>query len=145
MTTAAENAARYPYGNPAPPAPGAPLDCGHNPSPPEGGTGAAGYARTQTGRTVCYPCATEHAREQMRAAALAGQPFAAYLSSDGRRITTWTDATLAHVTAEWHSLAFGHVEITHVCATDPHGRRWYGKGSGRGMFLTIRPTKETQR
>lgn len=145
MTTAAENAARYPYGNPAPPAPGAPLDCGHNPSPPEGGTGAAGYARTTTGRTVCYPCATEHEREQMRAAALAGQPFAAYLSSDGREITTWTGGTLARVISERASGQGFGTKITHIRAIDPHGRRWHGKGSGRGMFLTIRPTKERNR
>lgn len=146
MTTAAEQAARYPYGNPEPPAPGRPLDCGHEWSPPEGGTGAAGYARTVTGRTVCYRCADEHEREAMRAAALAGEPFAAYLDSDGRTITTWTGGTLARVTDEVVRLAFGgRAEVTHIRANDPHGRHWYGKGSGRGMFIVIRPNKESTR
>ena len=70
------------------------------------------------------------------------KPFCAYLSSDGKSITGWKGNVLARVTQESDSRTGWHGStITHIRAIDVHGNSWYGKGAGRGMYITIRPLK----
>jgi hypothetical protein len=69
----------------------------------------------------------------------------AYVSSDGKHITTWTGDVLMTVTSEntgvkhrdprWYdSLS---QRLWYYRATDANGNRWYGKGSGRGMSIRM--------
>jgi hypothetical protein len=105
------------------------------PDPPKD-FGPTGYAIIpMTKETVCYACADRWTREQM----LASDKFGVYLSSDGKTLTTWTGGELARVTDEWKSSGggFHFGPLTHVRAIAPDGSLWYGKGSGRGMCLTI--------
>ena len=70
------------------------------------------------------------------------KPFTCYLSSDGKRVTGWKGNTLGHVTQSSTSrTGFHGSSLTHVRVTDIHGAHWHGKGSGRGMCITIRPSK----
>lgn len=70
------------------------------------------------------------------------KPFFCYLSSDGRHVTGWKGNVLGKVTMETSSnTGFHRSEITHIRVTDVHGNKWHGKGDGRGMCITIRPSK----
>ena len=70
------------------------------------------------------------------------RPFGCYLSSDGRHVTGWKGNILGTVTSETKSRTgfYGSI-LTHVRVIDVHGNPWHGKGSGRGMYITIRPAK----
>lgn len=99
---------------------------------PDGG--ATGYARTADGRRICYSCA--NAAE--RAAFAAADAYCAYVSSDGRSVTTWPGGALARVTeTRRHRGGFGG-EYFSVRAVAPDGARWYGRGGGPGMFVRLR-------
>lgn len=98
----------------------------------------SGTAHTSDGRVLCYTCAEAEELAAFHEAATYG----AYLSSDGRTVTTWTGATLAQVTSNtdadngWHGST-----ITHIRAVDSTGAHWFGKGGGEGMCLTMRRNK----
>lgn len=70
------------------------------------------------------------------------KPVSAYLSGDGARITGWKGNTMATVTHTSTSRTgwYGS-RITHIRAVDHFGGHWYGKGAGKGMYITIRPAK----
>lgn len=71
------------------------------------------------------------------------KPIGAYISSDGKNITGWKGNILAKITQMSTSRTGWHgSDITHIRAVDQFGGRWYGKGSGRGMYITIRPVKK---
>jgi len=70
------------------------------------------------------------------------KPFGCYLSTDGRHVTGWKGNILGHVTLSSVSRTGWHgSQLTHVRVTDNHGGRWHGKGAGRGMYITLRPSK----
>jgi hypothetical protein len=99
-----------------------------------------GYAQKRdSDDMVCYPCADALQVAEIRDSA---GPFYCYVSSDGKRVTTWTGGTLGTVTnygesrAGWNG---GTIARFHV--TDVHGRKWYGRGGGRGMCCTLRLAK----
>jgi len=75
----------------------------------------------------------EHIKEHSK-------PVGAYLSGDGKHITGWKGNILATVTQTsvsrtgWYGSS-----ITHIQAVDQFGGRWYGKGAGNGICITIRP------
>lgn len=69
------------------------------------------------------------------------KPFYCYLSSDGKRVTGWKGNMLGTVTSESKVKMFMGV-LVHVRVTDVHGGHWYGKGSGHGMSIRLRPNKE---
>jgi hypothetical protein len=70
------------------------------------------------------------------------QPFTCYLSSDGQRVTGWKGNILGYVTRSSVSrTGFHGSTLTHVSVRDVHGNDWNGKGAGRGMCLTLRPSK----
>ena len=125
-----------------------PLSCGHPPTATEGcGTGYAamrgegeGYWSDSFGTqsTLCYECAAAADRETIRVAQ-PGDRFYAYVSGDGRTITTWDGMRLmgsVHVGALHHWSR----EIHHISAWDDHGRQWSGTGAP-GMYASLRQTK----
>jgi len=70
------------------------------------------------------------------------KPFFCYLSGDGKHVTGWKGNILGDVI--WHSVSctgFNRSSITHIRVVDVHGAKWHGKGSGRGMCITIRGNK----
>ena len=70
------------------------------------------------------------------------KPFICYLSGDGRHVTGWKGNILGTVTRETESRTGWHRStLTHIRAIDVHGNAWHGKGSGRGMCITLHPSK----
>lgn len=108
------------------------LDCGHHPSPHQPFT--TGTAHTRDGREICYDCADRETREEMKTA----RTFCAYVSSDGRRLTTWSGETLG--TAHLGSRHPWSRKRRYLSATDCHGTRWHGTGAP-GMYATLRRCK----
>lgn len=115
------------------------LTCGHEPSPH--GEHTTGTATLPDGREVCWACADDWAREDIRT----GGTYFAYLSSDGRQLTTWSGGRLADVTRLSKSRHFGFYgvsyDVVHFRAVDVHGARWYGTSPGRGMYARMRRAK----
>lgn len=73
------------------------------------------------------------------------RPFTCYLASDGKHVTGWKGNTLGTVTQSSTSRTGWHGStLTHVRVTDCHGARWHGKGSGVGMIITLRPSRDTR-
>jgi hypothetical protein len=115
------------------------LDCQQaKPILPEGGTGYAVLGDrdpSESGHFVCYACSEIRERADFANA----NRYAAYLSSDGGRVTTWTGGMLATVTNETkRRVGFGTDGRTYIRATASDGSQWYGNGPGRGMFLRLR-------
>ena len=115
-------------------------DC-HSPiEPPRQGTGGGtGYAVLKNRRKICYSCAD---KRQVADLLDRSRPFTGYLSSDGKRWTTWTGGTLGTVDrltvshTKWYGSSLSHVHVR-----DVHGNAWFGRGAGNGMCLTLRPCK----
>jgi hypothetical protein len=102
------------------------------------GSGAAGYALTPDGRTICYPCADAMQRGELVTAIR----FFGYL--DGRAIQTWTGGHLMTVTERWshkRPRSWLSSEVVYVRAVDVHGNRWHGSGPGDGMYVRLRRSK----
>lgn len=72
-------------------------------------------------------------------------PYTAYLSSDGARITTWMGDTLATVTSTGkpYRSNFGNLS-TPFRAKGIDGRMYFGRHNGPGMYLRLRPAKDTK-
>lgn len=104
------------------------LDCGHPPTDSPGlGTG---YARTEEGKRICYACADDRQREEMRTA----NTVVAYVSTDGKRVITWSGGSLGTITAMWDGR--NHRRYVHV--TDVHGAMWHGSGPQEsGTYVTL--------
>lgn len=119
------------------------LDCGHKPTDPgeslhsNGRAFITGYAtNADTGKKVCYKCAAEQHRKQMR---VNGKTMA-YLSGDGKKITTWDGTVLS-----------GRVTITNETKGNFGDERVYFRftfngevwsGMGRyGMYCKAKRTK----
>lgn len=72
--------------------------------------------------------------------------FDAYVSSDGRSITTWTGGKLMDVTQSWPCQitrpSHWHDSRSYrsIRARDVHGTMWYGRGSA-GIAIKMRPMK----
>jgi hypothetical protein len=127
------------------------VDCGHAPAPTfyRAGsrvtvgaevitmTGAEimfpGYGTLPDGRRVCVDCAEETERGDMRTA----RRFTAYLSSDGRNVTTWTGGVLARVTRMTRN-----DRQTFIRARDSYGQSWAGIGPAEsGTYVSLRRVK----
>lgn len=68
------------------------------------------------------------------------KPFGCYLSSDGRHVTGWKGNILGHAIT-WSGRVGFCRDGCYVKVTDIHGKQWHGKNSGKGMYITLRPTK----
>lgn len=94
-------------------------------------------ATKSSGEKVCNTCAKNgeiwHAENDDK--------VFAYLSSDGRKITDWKGNTLATVTANWDIVNNFAGKLTCIRATTNNGRKLYGKGPGKGMYIRLRPCK----
>lgn len=109
-----------------------------------GGLGATGYACHQSGALICYPCADKSQIADLIGATRAG----GYISSDGKRLTTWTGGTLGTVIQKTETaLPFGRtyswVHGKHYFQfriRDVHGQYWHGKSSP-GLCITLRRIK----
>jgi hypothetical protein len=102
-------------------------------SPNSDGYGANEHAM------YCYACCRARDIKEM---ADRSKPFACYLSDDGKTVINWPGGILGRVT--WSSVSrtgWHGSTLTHINVTDVHGGRWYGKGSGRGMFILLRACK----
>lgn len=117
------------------------LDCGHSPTP--GVKPGTGYACTRDGVTLCYSCSDEHERQAMReAAGTPGAAFLAYVSTDGKSLTTWPGGILARVTGHTVSrTGWNRSQIHRWWAVSPDGAHWYGSNAGEGMCIGIRRVK----
>ena len=96
---------------------------------------SAGYATLRDDSRVCYDCADGIQLEEMDSATV----FSAYVSMDGRMVTTWTGGTLAMV-RQSRSLrsGFGRQGQLYVRAVDRNGCEWYGRNGGAGMCINLR-------
>lgn len=75
-----------------------------------------------------------------------GQSFTAYLSGDAKHITGWKGNKLMRVLHAYQSDAgFGGWHMNRgqwiVRAIDEQGFEWYGRNSGKGAYITLRPAK----
>lgn len=106
----------------------------------DGGTGYAtlvGPDASDVNHVACYTCADVRERRDMASA----ERFVAYLSSDGRRVTSWSGGTLADVV--WsrgvRMPGFGGGDAaTFIRARAADGSTWSGRGPGRGMYVRLR-------
>lgn len=127
-------------------------DCGHEITRTGIRTGYARIAapRPVNGRTlpadatVCYPCADSLQAEDMATS----DRIDAYVSGDGRNVTTWSGGVLARiVTATEPRVTYtptgGRVETVYVIARDADGRTWHGRGPGRGMYVRLRRSQSS--
>jgi len=129
-------------------------DCGHEYTGPAlGESGGSGYARLRDAQyvptigdtlpadsTICYSCADAC---QIRELIDGRENVYAYVSGDGRHITTWTGGELMRV--RWMSgpdrrvtPTGGRYERWYVDAVDVWGQEWRGVGSGRCMSIRMR-------
>lgn len=69
-------------------------------------------------------------------------PYTAYLSGDGKYITTWMGDKLAEVTSvgATYRTNFGN-KVTPFRARGIDGRTYHGRHNGGNMHLRMRPTK----
>lgn len=114
--------------------------CCHKVKATDGRGCSTGYAVTPNNRLMCYTCADAAQREELRDTS---RPFFAYLAGNGRNITTWTGGELMRVERETGWRIFGSRRNMGACVTarDVHGKRWYGRGAGRGMCIKLRACK----
>jgi hypothetical protein len=112
-------------------------DCGHLESDHSECT--RGYSIDGEGKTYCYGCSLALDVAYLNESG----KLSAYLSGDGRTITTWPGLPIAAV--DYTAVRdFGYCRNqTAVWATLPDGRRVFGRGPGKGMFLRLRLIKET--
>lgn len=69
------------------------------------------------------------------------KPVGLYVSQDGRHVTGWKGDIVGNITRSSVSRGNFGGSLMHVRVLDMHGGHWYGKGAGRGMYITLRPCK----
>lgn len=107
-----------------------PLDCGHEPTVTEGSIGT-GYAVTEAGQKLCYPCTDALVREHMATE----RKVSAYANGNLTEITTWSGGRLARVTRV--GALNRRTGRRAVWAVDGQGRAWHGQAAP-GECLTLR-------
>lgn len=107
---------------------------------PIGYCGGSGYAITRDSVKICYSCADKAQIEELKDRS---KPFGAYVSGDGRAITSWTGGHLMRITRS-RSCRLTRLSHTHdkgsymsVHCVDVHGGHWHGRGSA-GICITLR-------
>lgn len=121
------------------------LDCGHIASPRGCATG---YAHTPDGKKVCVSCAEQMEYDNFMAQEypMRDGAFFAYLSGDGKSLTTWTGRKLATITDLTYTEAgFGGWRRDsgrrYFRAVDDKGRQWHGNSPGKGMYARAKLSK----
>jgi hypothetical protein len=109
------------------------LSCGHEPSPHSEHT--TGTVTLPDDREVCWSCGDQWQREYMAT----HDQLDAYLSSDGKSITTWSGGHLATVErGVSRKTGFCGATRMYLRAVDPTGKRWHGSSPGPGMYARLR-------
>lgn len=123
-------------------------DCGATfPRLAVGASGPSGYAIRWNGERICYPCSDV----SERAAFAVFDVFIAYVSGDGKSITTWPGGFLARVTyMSRTSSGFGSLpgrrgSVYTISAIAPDGSEWYGRNAGPGMSIRLRRKKSRRK
>jgi len=104
--------------------------------PPPAGSCTTGYARDNRRRKVCYACCLKTDMAYMHKHGV----ISAYVGENKNEITNWPGGVLLRVTysaTRSHNL-WACRQLLHVWAVDDKGRRWYGKGAGPGICITMR-------
>jgi len=115
------------------------LDCGHLPTRRKKGSCATGVCHDrETGKTMCYACANKAQRKELKTAT----KFQAYLSSDGKLITTWSGGKLATVTSTYTTRRGFCGSCVWWHAKDVHGVWWYGAARTKGWVTTMHRFKD---
>lgn len=71
-----------------------------------------------------------------------GEPLPTlYVSSDGKRLTTWPGNTVARLEVTGTARGFHGVKLTCYAATI-EGRRYHGRGQGPGMYLNLHASRK---
>ena len=121
-------------------------DCQVTIPPPLPHATGTGYAVLPDEKNICYSCADSRQRNELLDRS---RPFMAYVSGDGKRITSWTGGHLMKITESWQipltRVSFTHGKrIAHIHAVDVHGGHWTGRGSA-GIVIILRPCKGKER
>jgi hypothetical protein len=95
------------------------------------------YASKRSGEKICNPCAL---KEKIRHIENDEKVFC-YMSINGQCLIDWKGNILARVTANWDIKNNFAGTITYIQAITNNGRKLYGKGPGRGMYVRLRPYK----
>lgn len=111
-------------------------DCGNTVTIEKDGC-SLNYAIKKSGEKICLPCAL---KEEIRHIENDERVFC-YLSTNGQHLTDWKGNILAKVTANWNIKNNFAGKITCIRATTNKGRKLYGKGSGEGTYVRLRPCK----
>lgn len=113
------------------------LDCGHAPTATDSKL-TNGIASDAEGKTYCYGCASKPDIEAVER----GEEVFAYISSDGKEVTTWPGIKLMKVTYNGTArTGFYGSTIHYIRAVAPNGREYYGKNGGNGMWIKMKPRK----
>jgi len=73
--------------------------------------------------------------------------YGAYMSSNGKTLTTWTGGHLGHITQtsdmnnSMVRRGYTSDKLLHFRATDLHGGTWHGTSPGPGMYARMHRTK----
>jgi hypothetical protein len=101
---------------------------------------------TTTAAACTYACnASTSAQEVAEFKTREAAPYTAYLSSDGKRITTWTGETLGAIISTGTPIkSRGWDTNTHTPfrARCIDGRVYFGRHNGGGVYLRMRPLKK---
>lgn len=120
-------------------------DCGavrmfHHSLPGSEYSCTTGYARVDGNQLCCYECADAR---QRRALLDQSKPFYAYLTGDGKHVSTWTGGKLGAVKHSDYSRSGWHgATIWRFHVLDVHGHWWQGRGAGKNMICTLRKMKK---
>lgn len=97
-----------------------------------------GYARVDGNQLCCYACTDARQREEMRKRPAR---FGAYISRNGRNLTTWSGGILGNVVNESHHRNNWGAWIHCYTIRDVHGKYWHGRNAGPNMCIVVRPSK----
>lgn len=107
---------------------------------PVGHVGGTGYTAWQ-GKKICYSCSDKREAEYMKDRS---RPYVAYLSRDGKTITTWPGGKLGDVVTSTPckltrpSLTHSAESYRSIRVRDIHGKEWSGRGSS-GICIRLHP------
>ena len=118
------------------------LSCGHVATPQPAGSGGTGYARLPSGKRICYDCADKRQQEEMRTK----NDFMAYVSGDGKHITSWSGGTLGTVTSmkSRSNIFMRGDKLYSIRVRDIHGQEWYGTTLGPHMYARLHKSKKSR-
>lgn len=73
------------------------------------------------------------------------KPFYCYVSGDGQRVTGWKGNTLGRIVRSSQTRSGFGGDMLAITVCDVHGNYWHGRGAGRGICITLRPSKSAPR